>query len=490
LLLAAGAVAAVAVVAALIVPRLTAVTSLLYRVALWRDTLAAWQTDPLLGIGPGFMPYARQAAAADFTFPVRQPHSHNLPLGVLGDAGILGLLAAIVLVVVAAWVAGPWRSRSATGRTAAIVLIGIAVGGLFEDLTFLPNFNLLVIALLAVALTDAGAVRWVPAPSAPSVRGRLAMSGAGVIGLVLLASTVTADAGAVAYRLGEDAARRQEWAAATQRFERSAAIDPWHPATPKALAITAAADGQVAVSRRAAEEAVARNPGDGPSWTNLALDCAQLEDGTCAEAALERAVAMAPFGTPDLANAALGYEALGRQREADDAFRRSLLTARMTALALDWPRAVEVGGTELAEDFGALTELNRLLASHVSGERVEPERIANLGTRALAHALAGDRSASEASLEAAMAADADLPITWQLAIVLRAHWGEPVDELVRIAEAVSGGPFLGRAQVTRTPSLTYDIASFRGVPLDGLLPGAERLRTAPPFPFVLERLLP
>jgi hypothetical protein len=89
-----------------------------------------------------------------------------------------------------------------------------------------------------------------------------------------------------------------------------------------------------------------------------------------------------------------------------------------------------------------------------------------------------------------MAADADLPITWQLAIVLRAHWGEPVDDLVRIAEAVSGGPFLGRAQVTRTPSLTYDIASFRGVPLDGLLPGAERLRTAPPFPFVLERLLP
>src|SRR5690606_33904533 len=56
-----GAMAAADLVAALVVPRLTAVTSLIYRVALWRDTLAAWQTDPLLGIGPGFMPYARQA---------------------------------------------------------------------------------------------------------------------------------------------------------------------------------------------------------------------------------------------------------------------------------------------------------------------------------------------------------------------------------------------------------------------------------------------
>jgi hypothetical protein len=121
---------------------------------------------------------------------------------------------------------------------------------------------------------------------------------------------------------------------------------------------------------------------------------------------------------------------------------------------------------------------------------VDPDRIADSGTRALAHALAGDRSAAEAALEAAISAHPDQPVTWQLAIVLRGHWGEPVDELVEIAEAVSGGPFLGRDQVTLVPSLTYDIASFRGVPLDGLLTDAERLRTTPPFPWILERLLP
>ncbi len=490
LLLAAGSVAAVAVVAALAIPRLTAVTSLLYRVALWRDTLAAWQADPLLGIGPGFMPYARQAAAADLTFPVRQPHSHNLPLGVLGDAGVVGLAAAAVLVVVVAWVAGPWRSRGPTGRAAAIVLVGIAVGGLFEDLTFLPNFNLLVIALLAVALDDAGAVRWATVPSLRSLRGRLGAAGTCVVGLFLLASMVTADAGAVAYRMGEDAARAERWTIATDRFAHSAAIDPWHPATPKALAIAAAADGRFQLARHAAEDAVARNPGDGASWTNLHLVCARLEDLACRAAALERSVAMAPFGTADLANAALGYEAIGRHDDADDAFRRSLLVARMTGLALPWPRNVEVRDVELAEDVGDAIEINRLLASRVMGETLDPERITEPGTRALAHAFAGDRSAAEASLLTAMAADADQPVTWELAAVLHTHWGEPVDELVRIGEAVRGGPFPVRDQVSRTPSLTYDIASFRGVPLDGLVPDAERLRTTPPFPWILERLLP
>ena len=277
---------------------------------------------------------------------------------------------------------------------------------------------------------------------------------------------------------------------ATDRLERAAEIDPWHPAAPKALAVTAAADGRLAIARHAAETAVARNPGDGPSWTNLALLCARLEDPACREAALARAVAMAPFGTPDLANAAIGYEALGRQAEADDAFRRSLLAARGTALALDWPRKVVVGDTELAEEVGAAIEMNRLLARHVNGEPVDPDAIADPATRALAHALAGDRVAADAALEAAMSEHPDQLVTWQVAIILRSHRGEPFDDLVRVLEAVSGSPFAGPEQVARTPSLTYDIASFRGVPLDGLLPDAERLRTTPPFPWILERLLP
>ncbi|HET8778056.1 MAG TPA: O-antigen ligase family protein, partial [Candidatus Limnocylindria bacterium] len=191
-----GAVGIVALggLAAVVIPRALSVTSLVYRASLWRDTLNAWRTDPLLGIGPGFMPYARQAAAPDFTFPVHQPHSHNLPLGVLGDAGVVGLLAAIVLVVALAWVAGPWRARTPTGREAGLVLIGLGVGGLFEDLTFLPDFNLIAIVVVAIALTDAGAVRWVTLPRG----GRSTALGIGgfAIALTLGTAMVVADAGA------------------------------------------------------------------------------------------------------------------------------------------------------------------------------------------------------------------------------------------------------------------------------------------------------
>src|SRR4029079_14642561 len=106
--------------------RLTDLRSLLYRGFLWRDTLTVWIVDPLFGIGPGSMPLARQAAAPPLSFPVRQPHSHDIPLGILGDAGLVGLAVAAGLFVTFAVAAGPWRSRSRTGRAAFAVLVGFA----------------------------------------------------------------------------------------------------------------------------------------------------------------------------------------------------------------------------------------------------------------------------------------------------------------------------------------------------------------------------
>ena len=101
---------------------------------------------------------------------MRQPHSHDVPLGILGDAGLVGLAAALALFVTFVVVAGPWRTRSLAGRAAFAVLMGFAAGMLFEDLTFLPAFNLLVILLAAMALLEAGAVRWRGDPRAARCR--------------------------------------------------------------------------------------------------------------------------------------------------------------------------------------------------------------------------------------------------------------------------------------------------------------------------------
>ncbi len=478
------ALAGIAAAVVLVAPRLTAVTSLIYRVGLWRDTLAAWSTDPLLGIGPGFMPYARQAAAPDFTFPVRQPHSHNLPLGVLGDAGLVGLVAALVLVGVIAWFAGPWRARTRTGRTAGFLLLGLLVAGLFEDLTFVPAFNLLAITLLAVALTDAGVVAWRP------LRRRLVLLPAAAVGLVLLAGMVVADAGAIAYRAGTDAAADGDWEPAAAMLEQSVRIDPWHPAGPKALAVAAERAGLPGEARAAAEAAVERNAGDAPSWVNLAFLCAEEGDTECQEGATQRAVATAAFFEAELLNAALSYEALALPDAADDAYRRSLLSQRLTAFARDWPRTVVIGDAALGDDFGAQLEFNRLLAWWAMDETVDVASIADPAARALAHAMRDERDEAEEWLERAIDAAPDAITTWDVAIVVRDHWGLPVDEEIAIAGVVRGRPFPDRAAPVRVPGQIFDIASFRTYPSDGFVSGAQRLGTTPPYPWILARTLP
>lgn len=474
---------------ALVVPRLTAVTSLVYRGALWRDTLGAWISDPLLGIGPGFMPYARQAAAADFSFPVRQPHSHNLPLGVLGDAGIVGLAAGLIVVGTAVRFAGPWRSRTPLGRMASVVLVGLGVGGLFEDLTFLPGFNLLAITLVAVALLEAGAVTW--APIAPPSRFRRAalLAGTGIIATVLVGTMIVADAGAIAYRAGVRAAESTDWAGSATWLGRAVEIDPWHPAGPRALAVAADAAGQPALALGAAQQATLLNPGDATAWTNLAVLCAADENDECAGHAADRAAATARYLAPELLNAAIVLEGLGRHDAADGAYRRSLLTQPATSFVVDWPRDIVIGEGRIADVTDPSWQLNLLLARHSTGEPIIPADFADPAVRALAYAANGNRVQAEQWLARGLAQHPDDIRTPDIAVVLRDAWGEPIEPSIRIAEVVRGRHFPDR-EPGAGPRSVRDVGSFRVFPRDGFVTSAVRMTTRPAFPWALQLILP
>jgi tetratricopeptide (TPR) repeat protein len=484
------ALAALALAAAVIAPRLTAITSIVYRADLWRDTLRAWSTDPVFGIGPGSMPFAREAFAADFSFPVRQPHSHNLALGVLGDAGVVGLAAGTVAIVALLRAAGPWRSRTPVGRMAAITLLGLGVAALFEDLTFLPNFNLLAITLIAVALLDAGAVRWIRPAAWPRLHRVAALTTGGLISLALLVAMVVADAGAIAYRSGIDAVEDQRWSEATARLERSVALDPWHPAGPKALAVAADAADRTSLARAAAERATSLNPGDARSWTNLALLCAREGDSGCARRAAERAVATARFGGAELLNAGLVFEALSETDAADDAYRRSLLSQRLTALAIEWPRRVRIGADAPAGMSGPHVELPRVIAWWATDEPIDASTIDDPAVRALAHAMRGETAAAAEWVERAIARHPDLPATWEIAVLVRDWLGESVEHEVAVARVVRGGPLPTRDDETSIPPLSRDIASFRFNVRDELVRDAIRLILPEPYPWSLGRILP
>lgn len=487
----------------LVWPRLTSVTSLVYRERLWGDTLAAWRVSPWIGIGPGTMPYARQAAGG--MFPLHQPHSHDMALGVLGDAGIVGLLAALALVAVFFRVAGPQRARSMRGRTAAAVLAGIAVGGFFDDITFLPGFALLVVLAAAIALEDAGAVHWEQWPrralSSDNTRavpltgvrragvGRAGVAGLGVaIALAAVAiGSVTAlgDAGGVAYHAGSDAAWSHDWAAATARYRLSETLDPWNPAAPKSLAITSDAAGQEAEAIAAAERATSLNPGDGDSWTNLALLCLRAGDHSCAADAVERAAASASDGTQIL-NVAIAYDALGDQHLADLEYVLATRQSRDVALLYRWPRPIPDADLASSSRGSPDAQLNVALARIATGLPVDASGFSDPAVQALVLAANGDRAAAESRLAEAMRTRKDELLTWDIAAALERHWREDATHAIDVANALRGGP----PATPELPRLTWDVAAFRSYPLDGLLVGAQHLVGAQPWPWSLEQVLP
>jgi O-antigen ligase len=481
--IAGGALVVAALGLAFIAPRLTAISSLVYRGFLWQDTLAAWSASPILGIGPGTMPYARQAAAGALTFPVRQPHSHNVALGLLGDAGIVGLAAGLAVFVTFVVVARPRAGSTWAGRAAYAILVGLAAGFLFEDLTFLPGLDLLVILLAAVALEDAGAVRWVTA-ALPRPRAAVApVLGAAALLLVL----VLGDAAAIAYRNGIDAAGDREWTDASASLQRSVALDPWQPAGPKSLAVAAAWAGDPTLARASAQRAVALNPGDGASWTNLALLCLEAGDTDCARDAAGHAVDRATLSGREFINAAFVRDALGDTREADAAYVYSLLTNPWTSLTTTWPRRVTLEG-EAGNEIGALpSEMNAVIARRMLGATIDPDDYRSPSVRALANAMLGDRAAAQAELDASIAAAPDSPTTWEIVALLQRHWGEDPTHALAIGDVVRNQPLASGA--SELAYATFDIATFRGYPADGLVPSAHRMLPQVPWPWILDPLL-
>jgi O-antigen ligase len=477
LVLALGGVAVAAAAIIFVGPRLADISSFGYRTSLWDATLAVWRGSPWLGIGPGAMPFARQAQA-----PLYQPHSHDVPLGILGDAGLVGLVAALVVFAVFAWVARPRADSSLAGRVAYAVLIGVAIGFLGEDLTFLPNFNLLLMLAAAVALIDARAVTW------RSVRLRLRVAAPALVGVAgLVACALLADAAAVSYRAGTDAAAVRDWAAAEDRFSVAVALDPLQPSGPQALTVAADWNGHPARARQMAQRAVELNPGDATSWTNLAVLCLADGDAGCANQAADSALRASAQSGPALMNAARVYAATGQMAKADAAYLASLQQQWQTTLVVDWPRRVPLGADSSPEQGAPLSQLSLLLARRFEGEPLRPTAYASAIIRAVAFAMGGDRASAREALAAGIRQAPGDVITWDLVALLQRHWGEDDSAALRVGAVTRSGPLSSNPAVISASS--RDIAALRAIPADGLVSGAQRLLSPSPWPWVLEPLL-
>jgi hypothetical protein len=151
---------------------------------------------------------------------------------------------------------------------------------------------------------------------------------------------------------------------------------------------------------------------------------------------------------------------------------------------------VPIGPATADDDTGAALELNRLVAWWAMGEPIDAESIADPATRALAHAMRDERAEAEEWLERAIDTSPDRVVTWDIVVVLRDHWGLPVDDEIAIASVVRGAPFPPRSAPVTVPGQIYDIATFRTYPADGFVADARRLGTSPPYPWILQETLP
>jgi hypothetical protein len=123
-------------------------------------------------------------------------------------------------------------------------------------------------------------------------------------------------------------------------------------------------------------------------------------------------------------------------------------------------------------------------------EPLGPGDVASPAVRALVHAMAGNAEAAAPLLDEAIAASPEDPLSWQIAIVLRDAWDQPIDDELEAWNALTGSDFPAPDARPVPRGSTRDIASFRSHPGDELVPEAERLETDPIWPWALRATLP
>ena len=189
----------------------------------------------------------------------------------------------------------------------------------------------------------------------------------------------------------------------------------------------------------------------------------------------------------ELANAALVYDWLGESQLADRTYRLSLLTNLWTTLTMPWPRPVDVGDGRAPELAAETADLNLLIGRRVLGQEIRPSDYPGIYARLLAHAMVGEREQALDLARRAVDTSRASATTWELAALVRRHYGMDVAHELEVGEVARGEPL--PEGPSRPAALIFDIATFRAYPADGLVRSAERLQPETPWPWVLEPLL-
>jgi hypothetical protein len=160
------------------------------RYDLWRIAFRGWQDAPVAGLGAGaYEPLWYQERASDRN--LSSPHS--LPLGVLAEAGLIGLLALLTAIGAVGWaIRRRWAAADPTARRWSSALAGAAVVLLAQTTI---DWLWEIPGLMGLAVLCAGiAVAVLPAaPGAAPRPARIALRAAPVLATLLVAALFLSD---------------------------------------------------------------------------------------------------------------------------------------------------------------------------------------------------------------------------------------------------------------------------------------------------------
>jgi O-antigen ligase len=251
------------------------------RTALWSAATEAWIHRPIAGYGPGAYPWI--PATTDF-FNLNSGHHrhpHNVVFQLLSEGGLIGLVAAGILLVAVGW---PIVQRRRT-----IELFPLAVflfGGIASNPTVYPYLIVVALVWAALALPRDAIDSQATSGAGHTVRRRLAFAGVALISVL----TVPLLLGGVIYDGAVVAASKGETQRSRDALRASSMLDPGLAIYRRQLGIAELLDDDIDAAIGDLRRATALNPYDGVAWRALSIALVAADQPDAARAALDRAL--------------------------------------------------------------------------------------------------------------------------------------------------------------------------------------------------------
>ncbi len=282
------------------------------RYQFWDQSIAAFDSDPAIGIGAGnYELWWNQ----HHTIDVVTVDAHSLYLQTLAELGIIGLLVLLGFlgtVLFAGWRALKWaRSVNQRGDAMSVALALFLAGLASAALDWTWQLPAAFAPVIVVAALIAGpACEPIALPGARSTtlqagtrrRPRGVQFGLGVATLVCawVAIWVAADQLVASVQLdnSRSALEQGDLEGAAQHARNAAAIQPWSSEAQLQIALVEKESGDLVAAAGAVRKSIDRAPGDWLPWLVAAEIAAAAGDRDAAQADLDTANSLSPKEIP------------------------------------------------------------------------------------------------------------------------------------------------------------------------------------------------